>query len=56
MDAALLLDAIGLPREAFTPVFSIARAASWIAHALEQQKAGRMLRPRSTYVGPLREE
>ena len=56
MDAALLLDAIGLPREAFTPVFAIARAASWIAHALEQQKTGRMLRPRSTYVGPLREE
>ena len=56
MDAALLLDAIGLPREAFTPVFSIARAPSWIAHALEQQKTRRMIRPRSTYVGRLCEE
>jgi citrate synthase len=56
MDAALLLDAIGLPREAFTPVFSIARAPGWIAHALEQQKTGRMIRPRSTYVGRLSEE
>ncbi len=37
MDAALLLDAIGLPREAFTPVFAVARAPAWIAHALEQQ-------------------
>jgi citrate synthase len=52
MDAALLLDAIGLPREAFTPVFAIARAAAWIAHALEQQRSGRMIRPSSTYIGP----
>jgi citrate synthase len=52
MDAALLLDAIGLPREAFTPVFAIARAPAWIAHALEQQRTGRMIRPASNYVGP----
>jgi citrate synthase len=52
MDAALLLDAIGLPREAFTPVFAIARTPSWIAHALEQQKTGRMIRPSSAYIGP----
>ena len=52
MDAAVLLDAIGLPREVFTPVFAIARAPAWIAHALEQQRSGRMLRPASTYVGP----
>jgi citrate synthase len=52
MDAALLLDAIGLPRDAFTPVFAIARAPAWIAHALEQQRSGRMIRPSSTYVGP----
>jgi len=51
LDAALLLDAIGLPREAFTPVFAIARTPSWIAHAIEQQKTGRMVRPRSAYVG-----
>jgi citrate synthase len=53
MDAALLLDAVGLPREAFTPVFAIARTPSWIAHALEQQKTGRMIRPRSVYIGRL---
>ena len=52
MDAALLLDAIGLPRDAFTPVFAVARSAAWIAHALEQQASGRMIRPASTYVGP----
>jgi citrate synthase len=50
--AALLLDAVGLPREAFTPVFAVCRCAGWIAHALEQRKTGRLIRPASTYVGP----
>ena len=52
MDAALLLDAIGLPRTAFTPVFAMARSPAWIAHALEQSRSGRMIRPASAYVGP----
>ncbi len=52
MDAALLLDAIGLPREAFTPVFAVARSPAWIAHALEQRRTGRMIRPASAYIGP----
>ena len=50
--AALLLDAVGFPREAFTPVFAAGRCAGWIAHALEQAKTGRMIRPTSQYVGP----
>jgi citrate synthase len=50
--AALLLDAVGIPRQAFGAVFSISRCAGWIAHALEQQKTGRMIRPASAYVGP----
>jgi citrate synthase len=52
MDAALLLDAVGLPREVFTPVFAVARAPAWIAHALEQKRTGRMIRPASAYIGP----
>jgi citrate synthase len=52
MDAALLLEEIGVPRDAFTPVFALGRAPSWIAHALEQQKSGRMIRPQSSYIGP----
>jgi citrate synthase len=47
-----LLDAVGFPREAFTPVFAIGRTPSWLAHAVEQQKTGRMYRPASEYVGP----
>lgn len=49
---ALLLDAVGLPRSLFTPVFAIGRAAGWTAHILEQQQAGRIIRPRSRYIGP----
>ena len=51
--AALLLDAVGIPREAFTATFAITRSAGWIAHALEQRQTGRMMRPASEYVGPL---
>jgi citrate synthase len=50
--AALLLDAVGIPREAFTTVFAVSRCASWIGHALEQQRTGRMLGPESRYVRP----
>lgn len=50
--AALLLDAVGIPRDAFTAVFAISRCAGWLAHAMEQQMTGRMIRPSSRYVGP----
>jgi citrate synthase len=50
--AALLLDAVGIPRDAFTLVFAVGRSAGWLAHAMEQQKTGRMIRPVSSYVGP----
>jgi citrate synthase len=53
LNAALLLEAVGVPRDAFTPVFALARVAAWIAHALEQQQTGRMIRPTARYVGPL---
>ncbi|MGA8552497.1 MAG: citrate synthase [Stellaceae bacterium] len=53
INAALLLDAVGIPREAFTPVFAVARSAGWLAHAMEQQRSGRLIRPSSAYVGPL---
>ncbi|MGP8123495.1 MAG: citrate synthase/methylcitrate synthase [Xanthobacteraceae bacterium] len=48
---AILLDALAIPRQAFTPVFAVARAAGWTAHAREQQRTGRLLRPSSVYVG-----
>jgi citrate synthase len=53
---ALLLDALGFPREAFTAVFAAGRIGGWIAHAEEQTRSGRLIRPRSVYVGPLPRE
>ena len=50
--AAVLLDACGIPRDAFTPTFATARVAGWLAHAMEQQQTGRMIRPMSRYNGP----
>ena len=50
--AALLLEAVGLPRTCFTPTFAIARTAGWIAHALEQSDGNRVIRPDVEYEGP----
>ncbi len=50
---AILLDALAIPRQAFTPIFAVARAAGWTAHAREQQRTGRLIRPSSSYVGAM---
>jgi citrate synthase len=49
---ALLLEALGFPRDAFTCVFAAGRAGGWIGHAREQELRGRLIRPLSRYVGP----
>ncbi|MCG7392416.1 citrate synthase/methylcitrate synthase [Microvirga sp. ACRRW] len=49
---AILLDALGVPREGFTPLFAAGRTAGWVAHALEQERVARIIRPQSRYVGP----
>lgn len=49
---ALLLEALAIPREAFTCVFACGRSAGWIAHAREQLATKRLVRPQSIYVGP----
>jgi len=48
---ALLLHGLGLEVPLFTPTFSISRVAGWIAHALEQRKDNRIIRPQSVYIG-----
>lgn len=49
---AVLLEAVGFPRETFTAVFAAGRVGGWIAHAKEQAATGRLIRPKSRYVGP----
>ena len=43
--------AIGIPRDLFTPIFAIARVAGWLSHWLEQLKDNRIFRPEQIYVG-----
>jgi citrate synthase len=50
--SAVVLEAVGLPRELFTPTFAVARTAGWTAHALEQAADNRLIRPDIEYVGP----
>jgi citrate synthase len=49
---ALLLEALDIPRSAFTALFAVGRTAGWCAHVFEQEKGGRLIRPQSSYVGP----
>ena len=50
---ALLLHGIGLATDLFTPTFAVGRVVGWAAHCLEQLRDGRLIRPQSTYVGPM---
>jgi citrate synthase len=49
---ALLLEALEVPRSAFTALFAVGRTAGWCGHIFEQEKGGRIIRPQSNYVGP----
>jgi citrate synthase len=49
---AVLLDALRIDRGLFTSVFAAGRAAGWTAHVFEQERANRLIRPQSEYVGP----
>ena len=53
---ALLLEALAFPPAAFTGVFAMGRVGGWIAHAREQALGGRLIRPKSVYVGPVAKE
>jgi citrate synthase len=53
VDLALtvLSTALGVSPTAGPALFAVARAAGWLAHALEQRAAGHLLRPRARYTG-----
>ncbi|KAF1685479.1 citrate synthase [Pseudoxanthomonas broegbernensis] len=43
--------AFGLPATHALAMFATSRLAGWLAHALEQQAQGRLIRPRARYTG-----
>ncbi len=51
--SAVVLHAVGLPRDLFTPTFAASRMVGWTAHILEQAADNRLIRPDVQYVGPL---
>jgi citrate synthase len=50
---AVVLEAAGVPRALFSPVFASSRVVGWCAHVAEQRATGRLIRPSSRYIGPL---
>ncbi|PTX58321.1 citrate synthase [Melghirimyces profundicolus] len=54
--AAAVLRAVGLPKELYTPTFTLSRTAGWCAHIFDQARQNRIIRPQSLYNGPMPEE
>ncbi|MDR4482952.1 MAG: citrate/2-methylcitrate synthase [Nitrospirales bacterium] len=53
---AVVYQLIGIPKQAFTPIFVTSRMSGWCAHIIEQQDHNRLIRPRASYIGhPARE-
>ena len=48
---AAVCGALELPIGMGPAIFAIGRSAGWIAHVLEQQRSGMLLRPRARFVG-----
>jgi len=49
--AALVMHALGVPREFYTAFFASSRVTGWTAHAMEQYADAVLIRPTSKYIG-----
>ncbi|TMR13607.1 hypothetical protein ETD86_30405 [Nonomuraea turkmeniaca] len=49
---AILAAVSGMVRGAGEAIFAVARAAGWLAHAMEEYERGTLLRLRASYTGP----
>jgi citrate synthase len=49
--SGIIYQALGIPRDVFTPIFAVARVVGWLAHWLEQLQHNRIFRPEQIYVG-----
>jgi citrate synthase len=54
--AAAVLQGVGLPPDLFPATFALARHAGWTAHAIEQARADKLIRPDMRYTGPAERE
>lgn len=54
--AAAILRTVGIPKDLYTPTFTMSRTVGWTAHILEQAANNRLIRPQSLYVGPMPSE
>jgi citrate synthase len=50
--AGVIMETVGLPRRMFTPTFAVSRVIGWVAHAVEQAAADKLIRPSAHYIGP----
>ena len=50
--AAVVLNALGIPRDLMPAVFACNRVVGWVAHLFEQYADNRLIRPLTEYVGP----
>ena len=50
--SAVLLDALGVAPPQYVAAFALGVACGWLAHWIEQQATGRLVRPDSEYIGP----
>jgi 2-methylcitrate synthase/citrate synthase II len=42
---------LGIPIDLYTPIFVVARVSGWSAHAIEQLRNNRLIRPKAIYEG-----
>lgn len=47
---------MGIDIDLFTPIFAMSRMVGWTAHVMEQYSDNRLIRPRSNYIGSMKEE
>ena len=49
--SGIIYEALGIPRDLFTPIFAIARVTGWLSHWLEQLRNNRIFRPEQIFTG-----
>jgi len=54
--SAGLLHSLGIPSALYTPLFAAARSVGWVAHAIEQLRDNKLIRPRLKYTGTIGKE